>query len=91
MKDLCQLEAEYHKELEILKQMLENSYNTDKQGEKYVTIEIPIYRDVWRSNKNEKRWAQLTLNSVCDGIGDGLHGTPEYDDSGDFISLMGTT
>ncbi len=30
MKDLCQLEAEYHKELEILKQMLENSYNTDK-------------------------------------------------------------
>lgn len=39
--------------------------------------------------KNEKRWAQLTLNSVCDGIGDGLHGTPEYDDSGDFYFING--
>lgn len=39
--------------------------------------------------KNEKRWAQLTLNLVCDGIGDGLHGTPEYDDSGDFYFING--
>lgn len=29
------------------------------------------------------------MNSVCDGIGDGLHGTPEYDDSGDFYFING--
>ena len=39
--------------------------------------------------KNEKRWPQLTLDSVCDGIGDGLHGTPEYDDLGAFYFING--
>ena len=38
---------------------------------------------------NEKGWDTAELNSVCDGIGDGLHGTPEYDESGDYPFING--
>ena len=38
---------------------------------------------------NEKRWAVVELNSVCDGIGDGLHGTPEYDEKGGYPFING--
>ncbi|MFR0800792.1 MAG: restriction endonuclease subunit S [Suilimivivens sp.] len=38
---------------------------------------------------NEKRWAVVELNSVCDGIGDGLHGTPEYDEKGKYPFING--
>lgn len=38
---------------------------------------------------NEKRWAVVELNSVCDGIGDGLHGTPEYDEKGRYPFING--
>lgn len=34
--------------------------------------------------KNPKKWATKCFDDVCDGIGDGLHGTPEYDDNGDY-------
>lgn len=38
---------------------------------------------------NEKGWDIVELNEVCDGIGDGLHGTPEYDDNGGFPFING--
>ncbi|MBR6823157.1 MAG: restriction endonuclease subunit S [Clostridia bacterium] len=38
---------------------------------------------------NDKGWDVVELNSVCDGIGDGLHGTPEYDDSGEYPFING--
>ena len=38
---------------------------------------------------NEKRWEVVELNSVCDGIGDGLHGTPEYDEKGRYPFING--
>ena len=38
---------------------------------------------------NEKRWTVVELNSVCDGIGDGLHGTPEYDEKGGYPFING--
>ncbi len=38
---------------------------------------------------NDKGWDVAELNSVCDGIGDGLHGTPEYDDSGEYPFING--
>ena len=38
---------------------------------------------------NDKGWNVAELNSVCDGIGDGLHGTPEYDDSGEYPFING--
>ena len=38
---------------------------------------------------NEKGWDTAELNEVCDGIGDGLHGTPEYDDKGEFPFING--
>ncbi len=39
--------------------------------------------------KNDMGWECKTLNDVCDGIGDGLHGTPEYDDDGDYPFING--
>ena len=38
---------------------------------------------------NEKGWEVAELNSVCDGIGDGLHGTPEYDENGGYPFING--
>ena len=38
---------------------------------------------------NEKGWNTSLLNDVCDGIGDGLHGTPEYDIDGDYPFING--
>ena len=39
--------------------------------------------------KNPKKWATKCFDDVCDGIGDGLHGTPEYDDNGDYPFING--
>lgn len=38
---------------------------------------------------NEKSWATISLDDACDGIGDGLHGTPEYDDGGEYPFING--
>ena len=38
---------------------------------------------------NEKGWNTSSLNDVCDGIGDGLHGTPEYDIDGEYPFING--
>jgi type I restriction enzyme S subunit len=38
---------------------------------------------------NEKSWPTISLDDACDGIGDGLHGTPEYDDSGEYPFING--
>ena len=39
--------------------------------------------------ENEMEWKTSSLNSLCDGIGDGLHGTPEYDDNGGYPFING--
>ncbi len=39
--------------------------------------------------KNNMGWQTKALNDVCDGIGDGLHGTPEYDDNGGYPFING--
>lgn len=38
---------------------------------------------------NDKGWEVAELNTVCDGIGDGLHGTPEYDEDGEYPFING--
>lgn len=38
---------------------------------------------------NEKGWDTITLDDACEGIGDGLHGTPEYDDAGEYPFING--
>ncbi len=38
---------------------------------------------------NDRGWNTISLNEACDGIGDGLHGTPEYDDFGEFPFING--
>jgi len=39
--------------------------------------------------KNNMGWESKPLNDVCDGIGDGLHGTPEYDEDGEYPFING--
>ena len=39
--------------------------------------------------KNNMGWESKPLNDVCDGIGDGLHGTPEYDEGGEYPFING--
>lgn len=39
--------------------------------------------------KNNMEWQTQKLNDVCDGIGDGLHGTPEYDECGEYPFING--
>lgn len=38
---------------------------------------------------NEMGWKTVALNDACDRIGDGLHGTPEYDINGDYPFING--
>ena len=38
---------------------------------------------------NDRGWECKLLNDICDGIGDGLHGTPEYDDNGGYPFING--
>ena len=38
---------------------------------------------------NDRLWPTISLEDACDGIGDGLHGTPEYDDNGEYPFING--
>jgi len=38
---------------------------------------------------NEKCWDVVKLNTACNGIGDGLHGTPKYDEDGVYPFING--
>lgn len=38
---------------------------------------------------NEKGWEVKLLSNICDGIGDGLHGTPTYDENGKYPFING--
>ncbi len=38
---------------------------------------------------NEKDWDVVKLNNACDGIGDGLHGTPKYNEDGIYPFING--
>ena len=40
--------------------------------------------------ENEKGWECMLLKDVCDKIGDGLHGTPQYDENGLIPFINGT-
>ena len=38
---------------------------------------------------NYNQWDEVTLSEVTDKIGDGLHGTPKYDDLGEYFFVNG--
>lgn len=38
---------------------------------------------------NPKGWETKSLNSICNGIGDGLHGTPNYQQDGEISFING--
>ena len=39
--------------------------------------------------KNDRQWNTISLGDACDGIGDGLHGTPEYSEHGNYPFING--
>ena len=41
-------------------------------------------------NINPKGWKPVLLNDLVDKLGDGIHGTPVYDESGDYFFINGT-
>lgn len=47
---------------------------------------IEMFGDI---NINEKSWATERMEDICDSIGDGLHGTPKYDDKGRIPFING--
>ena len=34
-------------------------------------------------------WKEVYIKDICTVLGDGLHGTPEYDEKGDFYFING--
>ena len=39
---------------------------------------------------NQMGWETNKLDAVCNGIGDGLHGTPKYNEYGDYYFINGS-
>lgn len=39
--------------------------------------------------RNNRGWHTDLLDNICNGIGDGLHGTPEYDENGKYPFING--
>ena len=51
-----------------------------KNGEQFPELRFPGFTDAWEQRK---------LGEVTSNIGDGLHGTPKYDDSGEYYFING--
>ena len=47
---------------------------------------IEMFGDI---ETNPKCYEKIPFRELCDAIGDGLHGTPKYDDNGDFFFING--
>jgi len=48
---------------------------------------LDIFGDL---NINPKGWKLVLLNDLVDKLGDGIHGTPVYDENGDYFFINGT-
>ena len=47
---------------------------------------VEMFGDI---NLNEKTWATSRMEDICESIGDGLHGTPKYDEQGKIPFING--
>lgn len=52
------------------------------EGSAVPTLRFPEFQSA-------PEWEEATLSGVCDKIGDGLHGTPEYDENGEYYFVNG--
>lgn len=52
------------------------------EGSAVPTLRFPEFQSA-------PEWEETTLSGVCDKIGDGLHGTPEYDENGEYYFVNG--
>ena len=40
-------------------------------------------------NKINRNWKEVKLGNICTLISDGLHGTPKYDNNGNYYFING--
>ena len=95
-KDYCKCEVPFPSiadqqrivaELDCLNEMIAVKKEQLKEFDK---LAQSIFYDMFGDPvSNEKGWEIDSLNGVCDGIGDGLHGTPQYDDKGEIAFING--
>jgi type I restriction enzyme S subunit len=74
------------KRIKLLEEMAQQTYE-----EWFVRMRFPGYEDVVNDEESglPKGWERVTLNEVTTKIGDGLHGTPIYDDNGVYYFVNG--
>ena len=84
---------EYDNQLEIVNMLNRVSSSIDFRKQQLTKLDelikarfVEMFGDPLN---NEKNWNTSTLAEMCDGIGDGLHGTPEYDESGEYPFING--
>ena len=73
LNSVCKLIEKRKRQLDVLEQLVKSRF-------------IELFGD---PVKNDMGWERKTLNDVCDGIGDGLHGTPVYDEDGEYPFING--
>lgn len=74
-------------ELDLLSDIIEKK---KAQLKEYDQLAQSIFYDMFGDPfTNEKGWDVKTMKDVCIGIGDGLHGTPQYDPNGKIAFING--
>ncbi|MGV0831190.1 restriction endonuclease subunit S [Empedobacter brevis] len=84
LSSLDEVIAAHNQKLELLKEhkkgLMQNLF--PQKGSK-----IPKYR--FKEFENDGEWVNKILESLTDRIGDGIHTTPKYDESGEFYFING--
>lgn len=58
--------------------------------EKYDQLAQSLFLEMFGDPvKNEKGWEKVELNQLVSKLGDGLHGTPNYDENGEYYFVNG--
>ena len=74
-------------ELDCLNEMIAVKQEQLKEFDK---LAQSIFYDMFGDPvSNEKGWEINSMSEVCNGIGDGLHGTPQYDADGEIAFING--
>lgn len=74
-------------ELDLLSSIIEKK---NAQLKELDSLAQSIFYDMFGDPvTNEKGWEMKKLGEVCNEIGDGLHGTPQYDPNGDIAFING--
>ena len=75
------------KKLDLLSNVIQmQKQSMDKLDELVKSRFVEMFGD---PVENDMEWDMAILDTICDGIGDGLHGTPEYEDNSGYPFING--